>query len=313
MVSTLSRPRWAVVLAGGDGVRLRPYVERRFGEARPKQYCAFSGGRSMLQHTLSRAACLASAERTVTVVSSAHAAWARPQLTDHAGTVIHQTLNRETGPGLFLPLAWVRARAPDAIVYVLPSDHYVRPAHRFVGAVRAAGNLAEAHPDRLVLAGVVPDGPETEYGYIEPGEAVDRLGTARKVRRFVEKPAHDTAVAAIAGGAVWNTMVMAATVETLWSIGRACIPKVMHLFDELVNVIDTPFEESALDAIYLGMPIANVSRDVLEKVTDRCLVTRLDGIEWSDWGHADRIEASMARRARLPLTPAIPDLLHAGP
>jgi mannose-1-phosphate guanylyltransferase len=290
-------------------VRLRPYVERRFGEPRPKQYCAFSGQRSMLQHTLSRAACLASAERTVTVVAAGHAAWAGPQLTDHSGTVIHQSLNRETGPGLFLPLAWVRARAPEAIVYILPSDHYVRPAHRFVAAVHAAGDLAALHPDHVVLTGVVPDGPETEYGYIEPGEAIDRLGTARRVVRFVEKPPHDTAVHAIAGGAVWNTMVMAATVDALWSIGHACIPRVMRRFDELVNVIDTPFEAAALESIYERMPVANFSRDVLEQVTDRCLVTRLDGVEWSDWGAADRIEASIARQVS-PITQ--PDL-HAGP
>jgi mannose-1-phosphate guanylyltransferase len=277
-------------------MRLRPYVERRFGDMRPKQYCAFSGRRSMLQHTLARAACLVSAQRTVTVVSSAHAAWARPQLLDHGGTVIEQAINRETAPGLYLPLAWVRARAPDAIVYILPSDHYVRPAHRFVTALRTAGDIAEANPDRIVLTGVVPDAPDPEYGYIEPGEAIDPIGTVRQVKRFVEKPQPDLARDAIAAGAVWNTMVIAATVDALWAAGCVTIPVVMSLFDRLVDEVDTPFERAALESVYLGMPVANFSRDVLERVTDRCLVTRLDDVEWSDWGQADRIEATIARR-----------------
>lgn len=292
--------RWSIVLAGGEGVRLRPYVQRRFGDARPKQYCAFSGDRSMLQHTLARAERLSGQERTVTIIADAHDRWATPQLVGHAGTVVRQTINRETGPGVYLPLAYVRARDPEAVVYILPSDHYIRPADRFVAAVTAAGDLAARRPGDIVLTGVAPEAPDSEYGYIDPGEAVDRFGTVRRVRGFVEKPDLATAAAAIERGAVWNTMVIAATVEALWEAGRAGIPEVIDRFDRLVEAIDTPFERSALEAIYLGMPVANFSRDVLEKVTDRCLVTRLDGVEWSDWGQAERIEATIARGGRRP-------------
>jgi mannose-1-phosphate guanylyltransferase len=292
--------RWSIVLAGGDGVRLRPYVERRFGDARPKQYCAFSGNRSMLQHTLDRASRICPEAQTVTVVARAHARWADPQLAGHPGTVVRQAINRETAPGLFLPLAWIRARDPGAVVYVLPSDHYVRPADRFCAAVATAGELAERHPDRIVLTGVAPDGPETEYGYIEPGDAFDRIGTVRSVRGFVEKPTRDAAADAIARGAVWNTMVIASTVEALWNAGRATVPAVMDRFDELVRAIDTPTESAALESVYDGMPTANFSKDVLERVVDRLMVTRLDGIEWSDWGQAERIEETLSRQTRRP-------------
>jgi mannose-1-phosphate guanylyltransferase len=292
--------RWSIVLAGGDGVRLRPYVQHRFGEVRPKQYCNFFGARSMLEHTLERAACLASEERTVTIVASAHEQWSRAMLAGHRGTVVSQTVNRETGPGVYLPLAYVRARDPAAIVYILPSDHYVRPAERFVEAVTAVGDLAERDRSRIVLTGVVPETADSEYGYIEPGEAIDRLGVVRRVRGFVEKPAADVASAAIARGAVWNTMVIGASVEALWTAARASIPGVIALFDELVDAIDTPLEAAVLEAIYQRMPVANFSRDVLERVVDRCVVTRLDGIEWSDWGQAERIEATLARHGRRP-------------
>jgi hypothetical protein len=94
-------------------------------------------------------------------------------------------------------------------------------------------------------------------------------------------------------------MVIAASVDALWAAGCIGMPEVMARFDELVDAIDTPFEAAALEASYLGMPVANFSRDVLQRVADRCLVTRLAGVEWSDWGHAERIEATLARRGPL--------------
>jgi mannose-1-phosphate guanylyltransferase len=189
----------------------------------------------------------------------------------------------------------VRARDPDAIVYLLPSDHYVRPADAFVAAVRSAGDVAAHDRAAIVLTGVPPEQADAEYGYIEPGEPVDRAGTLRRVRQFLEKPPIELARAAVGRGAVWNTMVIAASVGALWDAGRACIPAVIERFDRLVAAIDTPREHATLAEIYLGMPVANFSRDVLEKVTERCLLARLDGVEWSDWGQADRIEATLAR------------------
>ncbi len=302
-------PRWAIVLAGGDGTRLTSYVERRFGEPRPKQYCAFSGPRSMLQHTIDRAVSLTgAAERTVTIVAASHERWSTPQLAGHPGQVIVQALNRGTGPGVFLPLAWVRARDPNAVVYLLPSDHYVLPHDRFVEAVTAAGNAAGAYPDHIVLAAVTPDGPESEYGYIEPDGPEASL---RPVARFVEKPSPEAAARAISRGALWNTMVLAARVDTLWDAGRACLPEMMAHFDLLVDMIDTPFERAALHDVYLAMPNADFSRDVLERVPSRCLVARLDGIEWSDWGRAERVEATIARFAAPNPRPPLA-LVHAG-
>lgn len=290
---SLFSDRWSIVLAGGEGVRLRPYVQARFGDDRPKQYCAFVGSRSMVEHTLDRAHRL-SEDRIVTIVSASHRRWASQQV--HTGSLVHQPRNRDTGPGLFLPLALVKARDPDAVVYILPSDHYVRPVDRFVAAVRRAGDIAERNRRSIVLAGVPPTCPDVEYGYIEPGAQVDVRGQVAKVARFVEKPDAATARAAIARGAVWNTFVMAASVRAFWEAGREVIPDVVARFDALIPHLGKPTEEAAIAATYDDMPHANFSRDVLEHVTDRCILSRLDGVEWSDWGAADRIEETLARR-----------------
>jgi mannose-1-phosphate guanylyltransferase len=287
--------RWAIVLAGGDGVRLRPYVHARFGDLRPKQYCAFSGSRSMLQHTLDRAEQLAAPERIVTVVAAQHAPWSQAQLAGRRGAVVVQPANRETAPGLYLPLAWIRARAPGAVVYVLPSDHYVRPEARFVEAIAAAGDAAAAHPDRVVLTGIPAERPTPELGYVEPADALDAAGQLRGVARFLEKPSPEQAAAAIARGACWNTMVMAATVDALWGAARATIPTVLARFERLQPALLGPHAEAATAAVYEDMPCASFSREVVARAPERCALAVLEGVEWSDWGVAEQIEATLAR------------------
>jgi mannose-1-phosphate guanylyltransferase len=287
-----ARRSWSIVLAGGDGVRLRDYVVSRFGEPRPKQYCAFSGRRTMLQHTFDRGAALSGRERTLVVVGREHLRWARPQLADRGGELIVQPASRDTAAGVFLPLAWVRARDPEAVVYVLPSDHFVEPESRFLEVVASAGAVATAEPSHLVLVGVEPDEAEVEYGYIETGRPGDAVAA---VTSFVEKPDADQAAMAIARGALWNTMVMAGTVEAFWQAGREALPTTMACFDELVSVIDTPAERATLEALYDRLPRANFSRDVLGPAARRCLAVRMAGVEWSDWGRAERIEETVQR------------------
>ncbi|MBK9308208.1 MAG: hypothetical protein IPM58_14275 [Nitrospira sp.] len=145
---------WSIVLAGGDGERVKPLVLRWLGRHRPKQYCTFVGTRSMFERTLNRAALIASPKRTVVVAARHHRSELRNQLFAHlTHKMIEQPLNRDTAAGLFLPISYVRARDPQAMVVIQPSDHFVYPERRFVEAVRQGVASAEAIPDRLGCSG----------------------------------------------------------------------------------------------------------------------------------------------------------------
>ena len=167
-----SRRSWSVVLAGGEGERTRPFIERWLGRHRPKQYCTFVGTRSLLQHTIDRADRISRPDRRVTVVARGHRQDAQSQLGGR-GRVVFQPANRGTAPGVFLPLTFVRAADPDATVVIYPSDHFVWPESRFVRAIARAISESEACPERPILLGVTPDRPETDYGWIvaEPPNA----------------------------------------------------------------------------------------------------------------------------------------------
>src|SRR6188474_1374568 len=99
---------WTLALAGGDGVRLQDYVQRRFGRRIPKQYCCLLGNRSMLQHTLDRMNRLTPPSRTVTVIGTHHGEIAAPQLLGRSDHVFRQPASRDTGLALYVAIAMIK-------------------------------------------------------------------------------------------------------------------------------------------------------------------------------------------------------------
>ena len=142
----------------------------------------------------------------------------RRQLANRAaGTVIAQPANKETGPGILLPLMHLCKRWPEAIVSVFPSDHFILEEDRFMQHVDLAAKAVASDPQRIILLATEAQGPEIEYGYVVPREATgvfDLYGT-RPVARFVEKPARELAGDLISTGGLWNTMVMVFKIKTV--------------------------------------------------------------------------------------------------
>lgn len=297
---------WSIILAGGEGRRLSSLVHRWLGRPQPKQYCTFVGTRSMFQHTLDRASRLTPPDRIVTVVAHSHRRETLSQLEDRrAGTLLFQPTNRDTAAGVFLPLTYIRARAPQATVVLYPSDHFVYPEERFLDTVRHAVRIAELRPDRLVMLGASPDRLELDYGWIQPGQSLADLPDepVQTVRSFLEKPDAAQADVALQAGALWNTLVFAANVELLWTLGWQCLPDMMPLFERLSQAIGGPEEGRALAVIYRDMPAKNFSSDLLQLVPDKLAVVGLTGVLWSDWGKPERIAETLRRIDRRPAFP----------
>ena len=304
--SRMLNQAWSIVLAGGDDGGIRAFIQRWLGRPKPKQYCAFVGGRSPFQHTLDRAARLSQRERIVTVIAREHRREAWHQLDGRTGgTVLLQPRNHERAAGIYLPLTYIRARDPQATVVVYPSDHFVYPEHRFLDSVERAVWTAEWLPDRVVLLGVSPDRLELDYGWIMPGE---RLGGSptyqiKAVDRILEKPTAAQADAALAAGALWNTCVLAAKGETLWQLGWQYFPDLMACFERLSAAIGTPREGRILDEIYHDMPVHNFSSGLLQRVPDRAAVIEMSGVLWSDWSKPEWITHTLRRIGRQPAFP----------
>lgn len=297
---------WSVILAGGEGERIRPFVYRWLKRYKPKQYCAFVGTRSMLQHTLARADLISSRERQITVIRQTHLDDARPQFVDRSfGNVIVQPDNRDTGAGIFLPLTYIRAHDPGASFVIHPSDHFVYPEKSFGDVLNGMAQAAEDFPGRMVLLGAFPDYPETDYGWIIPGEDFSwaRGRRIRTVRSFLEKPTAEQARDALASNGVWNTLILASKVETLWEMGWRCFPDMMILFERLGDAIGTSNENKTLNDIYRVMPVHNFSKGLLRCVVGRILLMQMEGTLWSDWGRPERIGETLRRMEKSPAFP----------
>ena len=303
---TAKRPVWSIVLAGGEGERVKPFVLRWLGRHQPKQYCTFVGKRSMFQHTVERATTLTSPERTMVVAACHHHSEVVSQLRGRPiGKLFLQPANCDTAAGIFLPLAYLRARDPQAIVVILPSDHFIHPEYPFLETVRQAMVSAEAMPARMLLLGVRPDGVETDYGWIQRGLPLDGSPDypVHAVSSFLEKPAAAQADAALRTGGLWNTLVLTATVESLWQAGCTCFPDMMALFERLMPAWDTPVEGSLLAAAYRKMPVYNFSSHLLQRLPEQVAVIELTGALWSDWGKPERIADTIRRIGKTPAFP----------
>ncbi|MBP1597084.1 MAG: putative Mannose-1-phosphate guanylyltransferase [Acidobacteria bacterium] len=297
---------WSIILSGGEGKRTRPFIRRWLGMHKPKQYCAFAGTRSMLQHTVDRADALTSPERRVIVTKEAHArrGWLQLRGKNH-GEIVSQPSDCGTAPGIFLPLAYVRAKDPDATVIVYPSDHFVYPEEHFVAAVRQAANVVEQLPHHLILLGASPTQAEPEYGWIWSDRTLHCEGgcCVMAVERFVEKPNPAEAQAALEAGALWNTMVFAAKAETLWKLGWRHVPEVMWRFEQIKDAIGLAVEKAMVASVYRTMPFRNFSHDLLMRAASQIAAIRLTGVAWSDWGKPERIADTLKQ---LGITPAFP-------
>jgi mannose-1-phosphate guanylyltransferase len=282
-----NRDLWTIVLAGGDGVRLRALTRALHGEALPKQFAVIHGSQSLLQATVARAQRWSRPERIVVVVAEEREALARAQLEGFGPVdVVAQPANRGTGPGLLLPLARVLARDPEARLVVLPSDHYVRDESPFEQSVRLAVAVSG---EQVALVGAVPDHAETQYGWIVTAQS---FGRSRAVVQFSEKPPVALAERLLRRGALWNTFIMAGSVQRFWALARAFTPAVVSLFDRYREAIGTPHEAAELGTTYQHMPVSDFSRDVLQRATGLRAVP-LAECGWSDWGTPERVLESL--------------------
>jgi mannose-1-phosphate guanylyltransferase len=297
---------WSIILAGGNGDRISALVRHWMGRPIPKQYCSFVGSRSMLQHTLARADALGRREHQLVVIAKSHQNEALSQLADRSpGTIVVQPANRDTLPGIFLPLTHLRSRDSKATVVIYPSDHFVYPEEIFLEGIANAIRAVEELPHKIILTSVPADCLELEYGWISPGTELWRNGeySLHTVRQFSEKPSRAKAIALWASGGLWNTMVIAAKVQTLWQLGWKFFPEILSLFERLRSAIGTSREAAVLDAVYGLMPALNFSADLLPKAAGQLSVISIKGIVWSDWGRAERIADTLRRIGKQPNFP----------
>jgi mannose-1-phosphate guanylyltransferase len=280
--------RWAIVLAAGDGSRLRSLTTRADGVAIPKQFCSLHGGATLCEWALRRAERHVAPERVTMVVAERHRRWAERELRRRPDALgVWQPENRGTVAGILLPLARVLERDAEATVLVLPSDHFVADERAFARAADAALDAAACWHETLVLVGVRPTDADTELGWILPGRAGDGL---HAVDAFVEKPTPELAAELLLHDGLVNTFVFAARGATLLALCERLLP---HLTAAILEGSTTGTE--SLRELYPALPAIDFSRAVLEHAGDLLRVVAAEPCGWSDLGTPARVAACVRR------------------
>jgi mannose-1-phosphate guanylyltransferase/mannose-6-phosphate isomerase len=267
-----------VLLSGGVGSRLWP-VSR---ETHPKQFLPLAGELSMLQETLQRTSGMEEAAPVV-VCNEEHRFMVAEQLRQvniKAGALILEPQGRNTAPAVALAAIQALSTDPQALLLVLPADHLIQNVEAFAAAVARAIPLAQQ--GRLMTFGVVPSSPETGYGYIKCGAALDT--DLYDLERFVEKPDAATAQAYVDGGShVWNSgMFLLGAAAYLEQLGEHA-PAILDCCRLAMDGASTDMDFVRPDAkAFLQCPSDSIDYAVMEKTAAGGVVSLDCG--WSDVG-----------------------------
>jgi len=298
------RHRWGVILAGGDGVRLRPITRLIAGDDRPKQFCPLLSGRTLFHQTRLRVARRISVQRTLFVMNQRHQPFYRYEIGESGPRTVAQPSNRGTLPGILWGILRVARFDPQASVALFPSDHYYADENRFMNGVGAAFEGVDADPDSVVLLGARAHQPETSYGWIEPdGPYTAYSGfPLQRVKRFWEKPPQETAQNLLERDCLWNTFVMVGRADAFLKIMEAAAP---HWYEALSNAARNDPEEEfrAAAPSYAELAPADFSSDAVSPNIDKFTVLHLGDTGWSDLGDPVRLLALTSTLERKPPMP----------
>ena len=267
-----------VVLSGGSGTRLWPLSRKMH----PKQLLPLLDDNSLLQNTLSRFGKL-DIEHAIIVCNEDYrfmvAEQAR-QVCAYDTSIILEPAGRNTAPAIALAAIRARQIDPQAQIIVLPADHDIRDVGHFLDAVQIA---AKACADgRIATFGVVPDRPETGFGYIRAGEAISDGVFA--IDAFVEKPDQQTAQGYLdEGGYYWNSGMFMFGADTYLQALQRHAPAMKQACDQAMAkaVEDMDFLRVDREA-FEACPADSIDYAVMEKA-DNTVVLPVD-IGWSDVG-----------------------------
>ena len=266
-----------VIMAGGSGSRLWPLSRKLM----PKQFLKISSENTMIQETVLRLRDLDTFEPT-TICNEEHRFIVAEQLReiDSLGNVILEPIGRNTAPAIALAALSEVNEGHDPILLVLAADHVINNPEEFCRVVASAEQLADA--GSLVTFGIVPQHPETGYGYIRAGDKVS--DSAFDVAQFVEKPDLETAEKYLASGEYyWNSGMFMFRASRFIEELKKYQPEILTACEKAIGNTSEDLDFIRIDSNeFEKCPDDSIDYAVMEK-TDSAVVVPLDA-DWNDIG-----------------------------
>ena len=268
---------YAVIMAGGSGTRFWPLSR----SDRPKQFLALGpDARSLLRATAERVWGLIPPERTFVVTSELLQDQVEKELPElPLAQILAEPIGRNTAPCIGWAATHVRRLAPDAVMTVLPADHYIGDTASYIETLRQ-GLEAATHGDYVTI-GIRPTRAETGYGYIEVGSELDP--GVFSARRFVEKPNRRRAEQFVASGRfLWNSGMFFFLASRILEAIEQHLPGLGEQLQRYDEAASTGDEAALVARTYGDLPAISIDHGIMEKVSPVSVVP--GSFEWSDLG-----------------------------
>ncbi|MCB5364562.1 mannose-1-phosphate guanylyltransferase/mannose-6-phosphate isomerase [Pusillimonas sp. CC-YST705] len=277
----------AVLLVGGSGTRLWPLSREQY----PKQFLPLLDSRSPLQETWLRVAQIAP-QAPIAVANETYRFLAAEQLRQSGfpgdGTLMLEPTGRNTAPAIALAALQAVQHGDDAVLLVLPSDHALGDNEAFAQAVQQA--LPAARAGKFVTFGVVPDYPETGYGYIRAGQALGgEAPSVLNVEAFVEKPDEQRALSYIQEGSYfWNSGMFLFLASRYLEALAVYRPDILQACRAAMAQTRSDGDFTRIDeAAFKACPAESIDYAIMERTPDAAMVPLQAG--WSDIGSWDAL------------------------
>ena len=269
----------AVILAGGSGTRLWPLSRQQL----PKQFLKLDGEESLLAATISRLSPRVKEEDVWVVTNEAHATGEAFSELNHLHAIL-EPCGRDTAPAIALAAALLQKGGEDPLILVLPADHIINDIPAFHRGLNEAVQAAEQ--GHLVTFGIVPEHPDTGFGYIQ---ASDGSGSWLPVQRFTEKPDLQTAKGFLKeGNYYWNSGMFLWKASTILAEIQEHQPEISQVLSEMKEAWQEgePWQEVVRHQ-FQNMPSISIDYAVLEP-SNHVVVVPVS-IGWSDVGSWDAV------------------------
>ncbi len=275
----------AMIMAGGRGTRFWPLSTR----SKPKQFLSIIEEHTLLESTLRRLDPLIAPDKTWILGSQDHEQWLKPFATIiPPDQLLLEPIGRNTAATIVWAALELVKKDPDAIMVVLPADHYISPKPLFHDALSKAVQLAQ-HEDVLVTIGISPDKPHTGYGYIELGKEI--ATDVYDITAFHEKPSLEVAKTYISSGQfLWNSGMFVWKATVILEVFQRFLPEHWRLLTALQCVEKNQTGAGDFAELFSQFPAVSIDYGIMEKATD-CTRVITSHFEWSDIGSWAALES----------------------
>lgn len=278
----------ALIMAGGRGERFWPKSRKNL----PKQFLSLTGdGKTMIQLTVERILPLVDVQDIYIATNRSYKALVREQLPDlPEENILCEPVAKNTAPCIGLGAVHIAKKYDDAVMFVLPSDHLIKYNAMYLDTLRRASEVAEAG-ENLVTLGIMPDYPETGYGYIKflPDT---KNGFAFEVERFVEKPNLETAKRYLATEQyLWNSGMFIWRISTILHSMEKYLPDTYAGLRRIRDAIGTAEENDVLEHEFAAFKSESIDYGIMEKANG--IYTLPGSFGWDDvgsWNAVERIQ-----------------------